>query len=209
MVSHFLRPAPPPPACRYYYSHNSGLQAQNVLYSQSSLDSEPVLFFDPNTLSADGTVRGPAARCPGLPAGPQLTHPCACTLHSPTRSSHLHRARPEPHIRRQVSLGRSSFSEDGALWAYQISSGGSDWVTINLLRVDATSGATTQLEDVLHHVKFSGIAWTHDNKVPPPPPLGTISSTAALLECTIERRHAPAGQPSVPGSATPPAMQLS
>ena len=66
----------------------------------------------------------------------------------------------------QIALGRSSFSEDGSLFAYQLSSGGSDWVTINLMRVDAASGKTTKLDDVLQHVKFSGITWTHDHKVP-------------------------------------------
>lgn len=40
----------------YYYFHNSGLQPQSIFYKQTSLTSSPKLFFDPNTLSADGTV---------------------------------------------------------------------------------------------------------------------------------------------------------
>ena len=48
--------APSRRGTRYFYSHNSGLQNQNVLYWQEGLDGEPKVLLDPNTFSADGTV---------------------------------------------------------------------------------------------------------------------------------------------------------
>lgn len=41
---------------RYYYSHNSGLQNQDVLMVQDALDSPPRVLMNPNTWSTDGTV---------------------------------------------------------------------------------------------------------------------------------------------------------
>jgi prolyl oligopeptidase len=46
---------------RYFYTRNSGLQNQSVLYTVPTLTAEPRVLIDPNTLSADGTIALTAA----------------------------------------------------------------------------------------------------------------------------------------------------
>ena len=41
---------------RYFFEYNDGLQNQDVLLMQASLDAEPTLLIDPNTWADDGTV---------------------------------------------------------------------------------------------------------------------------------------------------------
>jgi prolyl oligopeptidase len=41
---------------RYFYSRNSGLQNQSVLFTVTTLDGQPKMVLDPNILSTDGTV---------------------------------------------------------------------------------------------------------------------------------------------------------
>ena len=41
---------------RYFYEYNSGLQNQEVIYTQNDLDGDAELLIDPNTWSDDGTI---------------------------------------------------------------------------------------------------------------------------------------------------------
>jgi prolyl oligopeptidase len=68
-------------------------------------------------------------------------------------------------------------SPRGEYLAYNLSQGGSDWLTVHVR--DVATGK--DLPDVIHWVKFSGVAWTEDAKgffysrYPEPPPGKSIS----------------------------------
>lgn len=65
----------------------------------------------------------------------------------------------------QVALEGMKFSEDGSLLTYELAKGGSDWHTIKIMAIDAATGKGKDLQEELHHIKFSTTAWTHDNRV--------------------------------------------
>ncbi len=98
----------------YFYTENSGLQNQAVLYMQRGIKGVKKLVLDPNTLSTDGTV----------------------------------------------ALGPWNATENGKYLAYAVASAGSDWEEIRVRDIEKAR----DLPDTLKWVKFSGIAWTRDNK---------------------------------------------
>ncbi|KAJ1424203.1 Peptidase S9, prolyl oligopeptidase, catalytic domain [Sesbania bispinosa] len=59
-----------------------------------------------------------------------------------------------------VSLSRCSVRKDAKFLAYGLSSSGSDWVTIKVMRIQDKHVEP----DTLSWVKFSSISWTHDSK---------------------------------------------
>lgn len=94
---------------KYFYFHNTGLQAQSVLYLQHSLEAEAEVLLDPNALSEDGTV----------------------------------------------SLNTFSVSKDAEFLAYGLSSSGSDWVTIKVMRIQDRSVQPDTLSWVSIHIRFA------------------------------------------------------
>ncbi|MDX1629799.1 MAG: prolyl oligopeptidase family serine peptidase, partial [Fulvivirga sp.] len=54
-----------------------------------------------------------------------------------------------------ISLGGTSFSDDGSLFTYMISVGGSDWRKAITIDVETKE----QVDDTLRNIKFSGISW--------------------------------------------------
>ncbi|KAL2895434.1 Prolyl endopeptidase [Bienertia sinuspersici] len=58
-----------------------------------------------------------------------------------------------------VSLHICEVSEDAQYLAYGLSTSGSDWITIKVISV----ADQAPLSDTLSWVKFSNVAWTHDN----------------------------------------------
>jgi prolyl oligopeptidase len=98
----------------YFYTENSGLQNQAVLYMRRGLKGEKKLVLDPNTLSTDGTV----------------------------------------------ALGPWNATENGKYLAYAVANAGSDWEEIRVRDIEKAK----DLPDTLKWVKFSGIAWSKDNK---------------------------------------------
>src|SRR5215831_14609098 len=98
----------------YFYTLNSGLQRQSVLYMERVGNHEKAVVLDPNTFSTDGTV--------------------ALTAWAPSRRA------------RYVG--------------YAVSVSGSDWQEIRVRDLETMK----DLGDTLHWAKFSGIAWTKDDR---------------------------------------------
>ena len=85
-----------------------------------------------------------------------------------------------------IKMRRQSWSHDGSILAYGTSKSGSDWVIriflykkswlLNMINIIAivimqvtikflNMVTGKEYEETLEKVKFSGITWTHDNKV--------------------------------------------
>ncbi|CAG0914209.1 unnamed protein product [Notodromas monacha] len=128
---------------RYYHFMNTGVQNQSALYLQNSLNGPSQVFFDPNTLSPDGS------------SSYSLLHlilyvkvdSVIDSLYGPNLFSGT------------ISLNTYNFSEDGEIFAYALSEAGSDWASIRFKKVSTGE----EYPEVLKRVKFSGIEWTHDN----------------------------------------------
>lgn len=115
----------------YVYRHNSGLQAQSVLYYKESIDpkdtSAPKVLIDPNALSSDGTVS-------------------LGVRHSLSPHSHLPASNPEGDRSRvrflRPFVQMTAFSKDGRYLAYGLSQSGSDWINGKVTAVAGHNAAS-------------------------------------------------------------------
>ncbi len=127
----------------YFYSRNSGLQNQNVIYVSDRLDGPPRVLLDPNTYRQDGTA----------------------------------------------ALSGESVSWNGKLFGYGVAQAGSDWSEIHIR--DIASGK--DLPDVIHWVKGSVPAWTHDDsgfyysRFPEPPADQVLTVAARNAQIYLHR----------------------
>ena len=136
---------------RYYYFYNSGLQNQSVLYQCARGASwKSVRAFVGGARAGCRERRGEAEAEEEQGAG-------GADAPQPPRAFLDMNAASETGT---VALRTLSFSKDGRLCAYGVSSSGSDWMSILVRRCDGDRG---DLEDVVRWSKFSGISWTHDS----------------------------------------------
>jgi prolyl oligopeptidase len=62
-----------------------------------------------------------------------------------------------------AAISSLEFSDDASMFAYGRSDAGSDWQTIYCAKIDNATGAVSEMHEKISWVKFSSIAWTHDN----------------------------------------------
>lgn len=106
------------------------------------------VYHNPGLKNQDVLLRLPAGADEGAAAAPGM-------LDGATPFLDLNARFPDG----TTSLGSTSFSEDGKLFAYGLCKGGSDWQTIHIKSAETGE----DLPEALQWVKFSSIAWTHDN----------------------------------------------
>ncbi|HMG51912.1 MAG TPA: prolyl oligopeptidase family serine peptidase [Kofleriaceae bacterium] len=56
LISYESYRAPSRHGARYFWSHSDGVQSQAVVFTAASLDAEPRVLLDPNTISTDGSL---------------------------------------------------------------------------------------------------------------------------------------------------------